>query len=362
MQDFYAKIHAIVRELMYADNFYIALYDAERQMINFPYNIDEAPDQPDPTLWEPLGSGYAAGTTAYLLRTGRPMLLSTADWRRLAARGEIVLVGEEAVSWLGVPLQSGGRTLGAVVVQSYRDDLRHTEADKELLTFVGRYIASALERTRLIDETRQRNAELALINDVQRGLAMNLDMQSMYDLVGDRLQEIFDAQVVDIGVLDESAGRIHFPYTIEKGVRFQDEPMAVIGFRKRVLETREPLLFHTVTAEILEQYDQPKVIQGEPARSGVFVPLVVGGKATGVISLQNVDREHAFDDADLRRLTTLAGSLSGALENARVFEETRQRNAELALINDVQRGLAENLEMQAMYDLVGERLAQIFDA
>ena len=70
---------------------------------------------------------------------------------------------------------------------------------------------------------------------------MNLDMQAMYDLVGDRLQEIFDAQVVDIGVLDESAGLIRFPYTIEKGVRFHDEPMAVIGFRKRVLETREPL-------------------------------------------------------------------------------------------------------------------------
>ena len=84
--------------------------------------------------------------------------------------------------------------------------------------FVGRHIASALERTRLIDETRQRNAELSLINDVQRGLAMNLDMQAMYDLVGDRLQEIFDAQVVDIGVLDEAAALIHFPYTIEKGI------------------------------------------------------------------------------------------------------------------------------------------------
>ncbi len=94
----------------------------------------------------------------------------------------------------------------------------------------------------------------------------------------------------------------------------------------------------------------------------MFVPLVVGGRATGVISLQNVDREHAFDDADLRLLTTLAGSLSVALENARLFEETRQRNAELALINDVQRGLAENLEMQAMYDLVGDRIQEIFDA
>ena len=101
---------------------------------------------------------------------------------------------------------------------------------------------------------------------------------------------------------------------------------------------------------------QPLVLQGEIPKSVLFVPLVVGGEATGRISLQNIDREHAFSESDVRLLTTLAGSLSVALENARLFEETRQRNAELALINDVQRGLAENLEMQAMYDLVGERI------
>ena len=89
---------------------------------------------------------------------------------------------------------------------------------------------------------------------------------------------------------------------------------------------------------------------------------IVGGEVIGRISLQNLDREHAFGEGDVRLLTTLAGSLSVALENARLFEETRQRNAELALINDVQRGLAENLEMQSMYDLVGDRIQEIFDA
>src|SRR5436190_1515769 len=107
---------------------------------------------------------------------------------------------------------------------------------------------------------------------------------------------------------------------------------------------------------------QPFVISGEQPKSCVFVPLFVGERATGVISLQNIDREHAFSDADVRLLTTLASSLSVALENARLFEETRQRNAELSLINDVQRGLAENLDMQSMYDLVGDRLSEIFDA
>ena len=44
-------------------------------------------------------------------------------------------------------------------------------------------------------------------------------MQAMYDLVGDKIQEIFDAQVVDIAVYDEEAGLIRFPYTIERGAR-----------------------------------------------------------------------------------------------------------------------------------------------
>ena len=116
-------------------------------------------------------------------------------------------------------------------MQTYTPDKRLTEADLDILTFVGEHIATALERTRLINETRQRSAELALVNDVQRGLAERLEMQAMYDLVGDRIQEIFDAQVVDIGIVDPASGLLHFPYTIERGVRFPDEPMELSGPR-----------------------------------------------------------------------------------------------------------------------------------
>jgi GAF domain-containing protein/CheY-like chemotaxis protein/HPt (histidine-containing phosphotransfer) domain-containing protein len=364
MQEFYAEIHRIVGELMYAENFYIALYDEERRSMNWPFFVDQIDKEwPDPNDWQPMGTRDARGLTAYVLRRGTPMLLTMPDIEALVERGEVDFLGIPSVSWLGVPLRSEGRTVGAMVVQSYEGDPPHTEHDKDLLTFVASHVGSALSRARAIEETRQRGAELALVNDVQRGLAERLEMQAMYELVGDRIKEIFDAQVVDIGVLDETAGLIHFPYTIEKGVRYPDEPIEVIGFRKHVLATQEPLALPELpTPELLAEYGQPEAIQGEPAKASVFVPLVVSGRATGVISLQNVDREHAFSDADVRLLSTLAGSLSVALENARLFEETRQRNAELALINDVQRGLAENLEMQAMYDLVGDRLRDIFDA
>ena len=79
-----------------------------------------------------------------------------------------------------------------------------------------------LENARLFEETRQRNAELALINDVQRGLAENLEMQTMYDLVGDRIRDIFDAQVVAIGIVDRDTGLLDNPYAFEKGARYHD--------------------------------------------------------------------------------------------------------------------------------------------
>ena len=132
-----------------------------------------------------------------------------------------------------VPLVVGGEATGRISLQNLDREHAFSEADVRLLATIAGSLSVALENARLFEETRQRNAELALINDVQRGLAENLDMQAMYDLVGDRIQEIFDAQVVDIGVLDRDSGLIHFPYAIERGVRFPDEPIEVIGFGSR---------------------------------------------------------------------------------------------------------------------------------
>jgi PAS domain S-box-containing protein len=365
MQEFYAAVHAVVGELMYAPNVFIVLFDEERRLINWPYYVDEVDlEVPDPNKWEAFGEGYARGATAYVLRTGQPQLIPYARQLELIAQGELEQVGvvTEDMSWVGVPLRAEDKTVGALVVQSYTAEHQYTEEDRDLLAFVGQHIGAALSRARAIEETRQRNAELALINSVQSALAGELELQAIYDVVGDKIQEVFDAQVVDIGIYDETSGLLHFPYTIERGVRYPDEPMGLIGFRKHVIQTLEPLLIAEDVLAETERYGNPAVLTGEPAKTLMFVPLIVGGRATGVISLQNVDREHAFDDGDKRLLTTLAGGLSVALENARLVHETRQRNAELALINSVQSALAGELELQAIYDVVGDKLQEVFDA
>jgi PAS domain S-box-containing protein len=367
MQEFYRAIHAVVGELMYAENFFIALYDEERQLISWPYYVDEIDlDLPDPNQWDAFGSGNARGTTAYVLRTGEPQLLSWGRIHQLVDQGEVEILGgtSEEASWLGVPLKAEGRTVGVLVVQSYTKDVQYADQDKELLAFVGQHVGAALSRARAIEETRQRNAELALINSVQEALAGELELQAIYDVIGDKLRDVFDAQVIDIAVYDEATGLVHFPYSIERGVRYPDEPMPLseLGFRRHVMETREPLLIDEDVIGASERFGNPVLGSGEMPKSVLYVPLVAGGKATGAISLQNFDREHAFADSDVQLLATLARSLSVALENARLVHETRQRNAELALINSVQESVAGELDLQAIYDLVGDRIRDVFDA
>jgi GAF domain-containing protein len=209
MQHFYRAMHAIVGELMYANNFFIAFYDEKRQLISWPYFADEVDDDvPDPNQWDAFGEGEAMGTTAYVLRTGAPQLIDYERHKELIERGEISLVGTrtEDTSWLGVPLQAEGRTVGVLAVQSYTKDVQYGAQDKDLLAFVGQHVGSALARARAIEETRQRNAELALINSVQEALPGELELQAIYDVVGDKLREVLDAQVIDIAVFDEASG------------------------------------------------------------------------------------------------------------------------------------------------------------
>ena len=366
MQEFYRAVHAVIGELMNASNLYLALYDDERKLMNYPYWADERDDDwPDANQWVEFGDRQARGVTGYVIRTGEPQHLSGEGIEELVEQGEIEPIGDLAEDWLGVPLKSeDARTVGVLAVQSYTKDVRYTEQDKELLAFVGQHVGSALSRARAIEETRQRNAELALINSVQEALAGELEMQAIYDVVGDKIQEIFDAQVVDIGIFDFAAGLTRYPYTIERGVRLPDVPVAFEDSltARQLIETRGPILVSDVPA--LEAAEgAPMVIPvGEPSLSILVAPLFSGEELLGRISLQNLDRTNAFSESDVRLLTTLAGSLSVALENARLVHETRQRNAELALINSVQEAIAGELDDQAIYDAVGDKLQEVFDA
>ena len=92
-------------------------------------------------------------------------------------------------------------------------------------------------------------------------------------------------------------------------------------------------------------------------------------RVLGDIGIEDFERENAFGESELRLLTTIAASLGTALENARLFDETQrllketeQRDAELAIINSVQEGLVAKIDLQGIYDSVGDKIREIFKA
>jgi GAF domain-containing protein/CheY-like chemotaxis protein len=349
---------------------FIALYDRTTNQITFPFELDAGRR----VHGAPIDAGD--GLTSRVLRDRKPFRFGTlADQ---IASGAVVGVYEDGVvgtlgeSWLGVPITSGDEAIGAVVFSDPRPNA-FSDADERLVATIVTSMGVALENARLFEqtnhlltETNERAAELAIINSVQQGLAERLDAQAMYELVGDKVRDLFDAQALDIAVLDQARERLEFVYGIEKGVRLVDEPIPVVGFRKHVLETGEPLLLSGDMEVIAPQYGNPIVISGEIPKSALFIPLTSGGVATGVISLQNIDREDAFGDSEIRLLSTLASSLSVSLENVRLFAETKrllgeteQRNAELAVVNEIGAALAKQLDLQSIIDAVGDRVGQI---
>jgi len=151
LQGFYASIHNIVGELMNARNFYIALYDPATEMLSFPHFVDELDAAPAPRR---LGRGL----TEYVLRTGEPLLATPAVFEELQKRGEVELIGSPSLDWMGVPLRAGNQTFGVLVVQSYHEDVRFGERDKEILTFVSQQLASAIDHKRHEEALRHSEA------------------------------------------------------------------------------------------------------------------------------------------------------------------------------------------------------------
>lgn len=153
----YKEIHRIVSGLMKADNFYIALYDEQTQMISFPYFVDEIDSPPAPCK---LGRGL----TEFVLLTGKDMLIDAELDLKLRKQGLTDLIGPPTEIWLGVNLRIKNKPIGVIVVQDYRDKTTYGEEEKQILTYVSEQIASAIRKKMDEDALKKYSDELKALN------------------------------------------------------------------------------------------------------------------------------------------------------------------------------------------------------
>jgi diguanylate cyclase (GGDEF)-like protein/PAS domain S-box-containing protein len=136
-----ASIHQIIGQLLPATNCFVALHDAQRGTVEFPYFVDEY-DTPPGTM--PIDASTLCNE---VIRSGQALLLKPDHLPDLPSHLQQV-VGHDALDWLGVPLCTSDRVIGALVVQSYNSAVRYSAEDKQLLQFVSAQIAAAIERKR----------------------------------------------------------------------------------------------------------------------------------------------------------------------------------------------------------------------
>ena len=301
----------------------IDLYDRERDLTHYPFVYDFGE-----RFAPPPAPGLGSSVASAAMNQRRPLVFNTVaelDTFRAGADLPYVNLGSQKVneSCIYAPLLIGGEPTGCILVGR---EAAHAFAasDVNVITTVAASLSVALQNARSFEAERQRAAELAVINSVQSGIAGSLDFQAIVDLVGDKVHEIFDAQAVGIAGIDTERQVLLPWYLIERGQRVElphERPLN--GFAAAMTRSGEPIVVNSDLARRSAEVGS-QIVAGENPKSAMFVPLLVGGRVRGVVTLQNLDRENAFSDSDLRLLQTLAASLAVSLENARLFDETQE--------------------------------------
>ena len=150
LPQFLRVVHQELNTLMDTANFYVALYDPERDLYSFPYSVD-----PDDVSGNIAPQQLKQSLTDYVRRTGTPLLVDEELHEELMRQGEVGLVGTPSRLWLAVPLKTAQEVIGVLSVQSYDDPQAFTESDLRLLELVAPQVAAAIEHKRAEDALRE---------------------------------------------------------------------------------------------------------------------------------------------------------------------------------------------------------------
>ncbi len=363
----YELVGEKIRQIFNAQTIVIATYDSKSNFIAEQYCYEKG----DRTLMEPY---EAIGFGKHVIESREPILINKNVVEESKKYGSVTMGNAPAKSLVFVPMIENERPTGLITLQNMDQENAFSESDVNLLKTLANSMTVALksaqlfdETNRLLKETEQRTAELSVINSVQEGLAKELHMQGIYDLVGDKLSDVMHTLDIDIRLFSPETNEVFYPYVRDHGVRMEIPPGKFLGMSKKVYETKQSIVINEDLAGKMKEFGSSLLPGTQMEKSFMAVPIIAANKALGMVSMSNYETEHAFSDSDLRLLQTVVSAMSVALENARLFDETtrllketEQRTAELGVINSVQEGLVKEMNIEAIYELVGKRLCDLF--
>jgi two-component sensor histidine kinase/putative methionine-R-sulfoxide reductase with GAF domain len=222
-----------------------------------------------------------------------------------------------------VPIQLRGEVIGEIELEADDSARPWSDEDMGLVTHVAENLGLALDNARLFTESQRRVTELDSLNKISQAVATELELDALLTLIGDQLRVIFGVQDVYIALYDREAQMITLPYFVNDNERVSVDPIRFgEGITSQIIRTREPLVLNQNTHEVLTKMGAR--VFGNPARSYLGVPIIVGDDVTGVMSIQSIHREGVFDDSNLRLMQTVAATVGAAIQNAQLYGAMQQ--------------------------------------
>jgi PAS domain S-box-containing protein len=250
---------------------------------------------------------------------------SSEDFKRAArARGfRSVLV---------VPMLRNGVAIGTIATSRRQPG---SFADKEinlLRTFADQAVI-AIENARLFNETKEALEQQTATADVLKAISSSLsDLKPVFETIGQRAEKLCNAEISAISVLNDD--QIHMASirgTTEEGVEVirRAYPMGRDGETLTARAIRYATVCHVPDVLNDPLYPAKDAARAAKYRAALAVPMIREGEVIGAIFVAR-QQPGVFTDAQVQLLKTFADQAVIAIENARLFDELRERQAELA--------------------------------
>jgi GAF domain-containing protein len=328
----------------------------------------------------------------YTIERDQPYYASNAQeyWSELEIPGQANFVKrEDIISSAGFPLVSSGECVGVLFV-NYRFLRSFPSNTRNTMEFFAGAAALAIERARLNDELEQKNKQLSVLREIyERIMAVGIkDIDKILDLLYEAAAQILDLSNAQVQIAFYSAqdDRVTFPLAVEQDngevidkvrggereieyLEETDENRSVQQFQPRtrreppglteyVIRTRESLL-------IVEDFEKKASRLGitvwptfgrlnRPTHSWLGVPMIVKGKVIGIISIQSLEQERAFDRAQQELLQAIANQAAVAIANARLLDKEKSRSRQLQSLQEIGTKITSHLKLEEVLSSVVE--------
>jgi signal transduction histidine kinase/DNA-binding response OmpR family regulator len=327
------KLYERVNQIVDASIFGVGLYRAEKHLIEYTLAIENGKRYAPYTRSTDDKNQFAV----WCIDHRQPILLNDvatqfskyiSSYEHTGGVLEDGSVAQPPASMIYLPLIAQERVLGVLSVQSFKKNA-YTEQHLSLLENLAAYTTIALDNAGAYlvinqreHEVRERAAELVTINRITQALATQLEKDSLVQLVGDQVRDLFRAPIAYVSLLDRTTMTLHFPYSY--GESAESRPFGQ-GLTSQIIRTGQPLLINEDMKRNRESMGIDQI--GRDTASYLGVPIPSGGQVIGVISVQSTDQEGRFTEADQRLLSTIASAVGVAFHNAKLFEDASQARA-----------------------------------